>query len=139
MTLANFTKELFKFAELAREWCDTLEDDTSGCMKCVLKECDSCPANFAAFVYANEDWLNEVQDQKCPDLEAQMRELTELSDSLAARVSMLEEENQKLKEHKVENTVLRNHLTQEVLTNLEMRIALDMKEFYREVENDICM
>ena len=57
-------------------------------------------------------------------------------DRLAAENCQLEIQIDELKQKVAENQVLRKRLTEEILANLEMQIAMDLREIYsEEIEN----
>ena len=137
MGMTEFAEDLMKYIDLTTQWCNCLDKHFNGCEECKLYGFDACPANLYALLRANRgNFLEAAQKiDEANDWTEGRRCLTELVDSLTARVTSLERENEELKNHQAENVVLRNRLTQEVLTNLEMSIALDLNQA-RGAEND---
>lgn len=148
-SFSEFLKAANNWAAWAEDMCDYFEDEHNGCCRncpCAKVDCDDgicilSLSNWLKQIQYN-DWAQKlIEDVNClhepnSDWETERRQLMETCDRLAAENEELKRDIAKLEHKDIENRVLRNKLTQEVLTNLEMQIVLDTQEFYREAHKD---
>ena len=115
-----------KMAEIVSDTCISLQDGQGSCIKCPFKN-GPCLLQVQDFLESipTLDWLPAGAIKKTDSKE---RAYIENVDRLAAEVCMLEEQNKAYRDHALENEILKKHLTQEVLANLEMRIALELNK-----------
>lgn len=126
MSIEEYLSKAAEMAEIISNTCISLQDGQSHCGKCPFKE-GSCLLNVQDFLESipSLDW---VVANKVNETELKERAYIENVDRLAAEVCTLEEQNKAYRDHALENEILKKHLTQEVLANLEMRIALELNK-----------
>lgn len=126
MNIEEYFSKAAEMAEIISDICISLQDGYSGCTKCPFKN-DSCLFEVQEFLESipSLDW---VVANKTKETDSTERVYIENVDRLAAEVCMLEEQNKAYRDHALENEILKKHLTQEVLANLEMRIALELNK-----------
>ena len=150
----DFLNAANSWAVWAADMCDYFEDEHDGCCKdcpCIKIDNDDggCLLNLSNWLkdVKYNDWAQKIIEEadylhkSDTDWEAERRQLMETCDRLAAENGQLNEEIESMKKAALENQVLRTRLTQETLSNLEMKIALDLQELYqeeRERNADIC-
>ena len=139
-----FLVELNDWAAWAANLCDYFEDESGDCHNCpcvkISDDSSRCVLNLSNWLKGVQyaDWAQKLIDEanymsvKNEHWEAERRQLMETCDHLAAENCQLTEEIGSMKKAALENQVLRTRLTQETLTNLEMKIALDLHELYQE-------
>jgi hypothetical protein len=126
MNIEEYFSKAAEMAEIISNTCISLQNSYSGCTKCPFNN-DSCLLEVRDFLKSipTLDWLPADAIKKTDSKE---RAYIENVDRLAAEVCMLEEQNKAYRDHALENEILKKHLTQEVLANLEMRIALELNK-----------
>lgn len=139
-----FLKEINDWAVWAANLCDHFEDESGNCHNCpcvkIGDENGRCTLNLSNWLKGiqYEEWAQKlIEDANYlnkPNIawETERRQLIENCDRLAAENCQLTEEIESMKKAAFENQVLRTRLTQEALSNLEMKIMLDLQELYRE-------
>lgn len=140
----DFLKVANNWAVWAADMCDHFEDKNGGCTGCPGVKVDDndekCLMNLSNWLKGirYDDWAQKlIEDANYlhnPNIawETERRQLIENCDRLAAENCQLTEEIDSMKKAALENQVLRTRLTQEALSNLEMKIMLDLQELYRE-------
>jgi hypothetical protein len=126
MNIEEYLSKAAEMAEIISNTCISLQEGHSGCEKCPFNN-DSCLLDVQEFLESipSLDW---VVVNKVKETDSKERAYIENVDRLAAEVCMLEEQNKAYRDHALENEILKKHLTQEVLANLEMRIALELNK-----------
>ena len=140
----GFLEAANKWAVWAAEMCDYFEDESGSCASCPCTKVDDseekCMLNLSNWLQGiqYDDWAQKLTEdanylhKPNTDWESERRQLMETCDHLAAENCQLAEEIESMKKATLENQVLRTRLTQETLSNLEMKIALDLQELYQE-------
>ncbi len=139
-----FLRIVNDWANWAASMCDHFEDECGHCTSCpcakVGDDDGKCLLNLSNWLKGIQcdDWAQKlIEDANYlhkpnTDWEDERRVLMETCDHLAAENCQLVEEIESMKKAALENQILRTRLTQETLTNLEMKIALDLHELYQE-------
>lgn len=140
-SFSEFLKMANRWAVWAENMCDYFEDEYDGhCPGCPCAKVD-CDDGICILSLSN--WLKEVQyndwAQKLiedanylhkpnTDWETERSQLMETCDRLAAENEEFKHQISEMEKAALENQVLRTHLTQEALANLEMKIMLDLQK-----------
>ena len=145
----DFVEEVNSWIAWAENMCDYFKDEYNGCDRnCPCTKVDDeyhrCLLSLSVWLKTIRygDWAKKlIEDADClhePNInwETERSQLMEICDRLTAENDELKRNIAKLEHKDIENRILRDKLTQEVLTNLEMQIVLDTQEFYREANKD---
>ena len=143
-SFSEFLKVANSWAAWAAEMCDVFEAKSGSCAGCpdvkIGDDDERCLLNLSNWLrnIQYDEWAQKlIEDANYlhkpnTDWENERRQLIENCASLAAENCQLTEEIESMKNAALENQVLRTRLTQETLSNLEMKIILDLQELYRE-------